>query len=98
MKFEVHRDDMRNLLGHVTRVIERNQTREILSNAVVSIDSENKLRLGCTDLETTITAQLQLFNVEELGEATLSWKPTKTRFLSRVPARSSNLQLFRLSN
>ena len=71
MKFEVHRDDMRNLLGHVTRVIERNQTREILSNAVVSIDSENKLRLGCTDLETTITAQLQLFNVEELGEVTI---------------------------
>lgn len=71
MKFEVHCDDMRNLLGHVTRVIERNQTREILSNAVVSIDSENKLRLGCTDLETTITAQLQLFNVEELGEVTI---------------------------
>lgn len=71
MKFEVHRDDMRNLLGHVTRVIERNQTREILSNAVVRIDSENRLRLGCTDLETTITAQLQLFNVEEAGEVTI---------------------------
>ena len=71
MKFEVHRDNMRTLLGHVTRVIEKKQTREILSNAVVSIGEDNNLRLGCTDLETTITAKAQLFNVEEIGEVTI---------------------------
>ncbi|MCY4656043.1 MAG: DNA polymerase III subunit beta [Gammaproteobacteria bacterium] len=71
MKFEVQRDDMRTLLRNVTRAINTKSEREILSNAIVSIDEDKKLRLGCTDTETTITAQIQLVNVEEIGDVTI---------------------------
>lgn len=96
MKFEVHRDDMRTLLAHVTRVIERNQTREILSNAVVSIGADKKLRIGCTDLETTMTADMQLSNVEEIGEVTI---PGLRLFeIFGTIASGSNVEIFTQEN
>ena len=60
MRFSVVREDMHKLLQHVTRVIERQQTREILLHALVEVSEEGVLNIGCTDLEMSITATKQL--------------------------------------
>ena len=60
MRFSVVREDMHKLLQHVTRVIERQQTREILLHALVEVSENGVLNIGCTDLEMSITATKQL--------------------------------------
>ena len=71
MKFEVQQDEMLNVLSHITGVLERTQTRDVLSHARVRVTEEGELQVSCTDLTMTMVAQVQLEHVEEPGGASI---------------------------
>ena len=69
MRFTAIREDMHKILQHVTRVIERQQTREILLHALVEVSENGMLNIGCTDLEMSIIANKQLGEHNGIVEA-----------------------------
>ncbi len=71
MKFEVQQEEMLNVLSHITGVLERTQTRDVLSHARVLVAENGELQLSCTDLTMTMVAQMQLDHVDEAGGASI---------------------------
>lgn len=71
MKFEVQQDEMLNVLSHITGVLERTQTRDVLSHARVRVSENGELQVSCTDLTMTMVAQMQLDHVDEPGGASI---------------------------
>lgn len=71
MKFEVQQDEMLNVLSHITGVLARTQTRDVLSHARVKVAENGELQVSCTDLTMTMHAQMQLDHVDEPGGASI---------------------------
>lgn len=71
MKFEVQQNEMLNVLSHITGVLERTQTRDVLSHARVRVAENGELQVSCTDLTMTMVAQMQLDHVDEPGAASI---------------------------
>ncbi len=71
MKFVVQQQEMLNVLTHITGVLERTQTRDVLSHARVSLTEDGELSVSCTDLTMTMVAKLQLDHVDEPGGASI---------------------------
>ena len=71
MKFVVAQQDMVKVLNHITSVLERTQTRDVLSHARVVVSESGELLVSCTNLQITMVARKQLDQVEEPGSATI---------------------------
>lgn len=71
MKFAIPQSQMLNVLAQITGVLERSQTRDILSHARVNVTETGDLTVSCTDLTMTIVARLNLEQVEEPGGASI---------------------------
>ncbi|MYD44065.1 MAG: DNA polymerase III subunit beta [Gammaproteobacteria bacterium] len=71
MKFSVPQTDMFKVLSQITGVLERTQTRDILSHARVSVTDSGELTMSCTDITMTMVAQLEVEHVEEPGGASI---------------------------
>ena len=71
MKFVVQQKEMLNVLAHITGVLERTQTRDVLSHARVSATESGELLVSCTDLTMTMVAKMQLDRVDEPGGASI---------------------------
>ena len=67
MKFAVKQDQMLQVLTQITGVLERTQTRDVLSHARVKVDENGELLVSCTDVTMTMVAQLQADQVDEAG-------------------------------
>lgn len=71
MKFTVNQSDMFRVLTQITGVLERTQTRDVLSHARMVVAESGELQISCTDLTMTMVANLKIESVEEPGSASL---------------------------
>lgn len=71
MNFVVNQAEMLNVLTQITGVLERTQTREVLSHARVVVSEDGELLVSCTDLTMTMVAKLQIDSVAEPGAASI---------------------------
>ena len=71
MKFTVQQKHMTQALAQITGVLERNQTRDVLSHARVTVNEQGDMQVSCTDLTMTMFAQLKVDQVEEPGGASI---------------------------
>ena len=71
MKFTVNQSEMFDVLGRITKVLERTQTRDVLSHAQLVVSESGELQISCTDLTMTMVAKLQLERTEEPGSASI---------------------------
>ena len=74
MKFVVEQQQMANVLSHITSILENTQTRDILSHAHIRVGESGELDIGCTSVNVTLLAKLQLQNVTETGNASIPGK------------------------
>lgn len=71
MKFTVQQKHMTQALAQITAILERSQTRDVLSHARVTVNERGDLQISCTDLTMTMFAQLRVDQVEEPGGASI---------------------------
>ena len=71
MKFLVAQQEMVNVLTHITSVLERTQTRDVLSHARLVVTEKGELTVSCTNLTITMVARKKLEHVEEEGSASI---------------------------
>ncbi len=92
MKFSVSREVLLKPLQHIAAVVEKKQTKPILSNVLIVADG-NGLALTGTDSELELVAFIPLDSIEEPGQATVPARKLMDIFRSLLPESVVRFQL-----